>query len=588
VFWTALLALPVPLLVGFVALALAQADAPSTWLRDINRGMPGAVLVLSAAFAMAACCRPGGLGAAHFGWRSESLSWLRRASHWFAIVYVPLVLLAYCTLSSESGRYFHNLGRASFLFANAWLLVVLVRLFFLPRGIHTRLVRENRNRPVARSPYLWFIVVIVGPIGLMVLAALGYTMTAFDLSITLVLTLILIVGGAIFCSLALRWFKIKHRKLALAEALERRRARQEAAASEGQEEESGEIVSVDDVGEQELDLDSVGEQTRHLLRLLFGLGVAAAVLSLWSTTLPLIPYLDTIAIPMTVDFSLLELAKAVLIAGVTWLVTRNLPGMLELAVLRATSMDTGTRHAITTICQYAVVTTGFVFLFNVLNLDWAKFGWIAGGLSVGIGFGLQEVVANFVCGLILLFERPIRVGDVVTVEGTTGTVTRIHMRATTITNWDRQEFVVPNKTLITNTLLNWTLSAALNRIVIPVGVAYGSDTEQARQIMLDVAADHPRILEDPAPQAVFEQFADSSLNLALRAFVPNLDNRIGTITELHTEIDKRFAAAGIEIAFPQRDVHIRNSTESTLTDASESSTDGEASRIRGSERSTAK
>ena len=147
---------------------------------------------------------------------------------------------------------------------------------------------------------------------------------------------------------------------------------------------------------------------------------------------------------------------------------------------------------------------------------------------------------------------------------------------------------MPNKTLITNTLLNWTLSAALSRIVIPVGVAYGSDTEQARQIMLDVAADHPRILEDPAPQAVFEQFGDSSLNLVLRAFVPNLENRIGTITELHTEIDKRFAAAGIEIAFPQRDVHIRNSTESTLTDASESSADSEASRIRGSERSNAK
>jgi potassium efflux system protein len=260
--------------------------------------------------------------------------------------------------------------------------------------------------------------------------------------------------------------------------------------------------------------------------------------------------------------------------------------MLELAVLRATSMDTGTRHAITTIFQYTAVATGFVFMLNALHLDWAKFGWIAGGLSVGIGFGLQEVVANFVCGVILLFERPIRVGDFVTVEGTTGTVTRIDMRATTITNLDRQEFVVPNKILITNTLLNWTLSATLNRILIPVGVAYGSDTEQARQIMLDVADDHPRVLEDPAPQATFEQFGDSSLNLVLRAFIPNLENRIRTITDLHTEIDKRFAAAGIEIAFPQRDVHIRNRPESSLADVRDSLT--EASRVRGSEPNTAK
>jgi potassium efflux system protein len=172
-------------------------------------------------------------------------------------------------------------------------------------------------------------------------------------------------------------------------------------------------------------------------------------------------------------------------------------------------------------------------------------------------------VANFVCGLIVLLERPIRVGDVVTVEGTTGTVTKIQMRATTITNWDRQEFVVPNKIFITSTLLNWTLSAPLNRILIPVGVAYGSDTEKARQILIDAAVDHPRVLDDPAPMATFEQFADSSLNLMLRAYLPDLENRIETITDLHTEIIKRFTAAGIEIAFPQRDIHLRSGSDDT-------------------------
>ncbi len=109
--------------------------------------------------------------------------------------------------------------------------------------------------------------------------------------------------------------------------------------------------------------------------------------------------------------------------------------------------------------------------------------------------------------------------------------------------------MVPNKTLITNKFVNWTLSAPLNRIVVPVGVAYGSDTEQARKILLEVAADHPNVLQDPAPMAIFEQFADSTLNLVLRAYLPDRSNREGTITELHTEIDKRFAAAGIEIAF---------------------------------------
>ncbi len=549
-FWTALLALPIPLFVGFLTAALAQAGNPSAWLSDINHGMPLFLLGVSAASATIACCYPGGLAAAHFGWRKEQLFWLRTGSLWLAFVYFPITLLAYSTLSSESGRFLYSFGRVAFLLAQASMLVVLAAMFFSNGGIRASLFRKNATQPVTRSRYAWLILAIGCPLGLMAFAVFGYTMTAINLGLEFVFTLIIIVTGSIFYSLALRWFKVEFRKLALAEAIERRRALKEAAANE--EDESDELISVDE-DEQELDLVSVGEQTRYLLRLLFGMGIAAAVLSLWSTTLPLIPYLDTIRIPLTEDFSLLALAKAALIVGVTWLITKNLPGMLELAVLRTTSIDTGTRHAIATICQYAVLATGLVLLFNVINLDWAKFGWIAGGLSVGIGFGMQEVVANFVCGLILLVERPIRIGDVVTVDGMMGTVTKIQMRAITITNMDRQDLVVPNKTLITGNILNWTLSASLNRIMIPVGVAYGSDTEKARQILVDVASDHPRVLEDPAPTASFEQFADSTLNLVLRAYLPDLENRIGTITELHTEIDKRFAAAGIEIAFPQQD-----------------------------------
>lgn len=568
VMWTGLLALPFPLLVGFVASALTEAVAPSVWLRDFNSGLARGLLVVSAASVISACCYRGGLGDVHFGWRKESLLLLRRGSLWFAFGYVPLALLGFCTLSSAPERFFHSVGRVTFLFLHAWLLVIIARLLLSSHGIPATRVPESATRPVSRWRHLWSILVIMCPLGVIVLAALGYTMTGFNLSYAFVLTLIIIVSGVIFYALVLRWFRIEHRKLAFAEALEKRQARREAAASEEQKNDPQEMISVDE-DEQELDLDSVGQQTVSVLKLFIGLGMATAVLSLWSTTLPLIPYLDRIRVPMTVDFTLLELAKAVLVVGITWLIMKNLPGMLELTGLRATSMDNGTRYAIATLCQYAVAFTGFVLLFNVLNLDWASFGWVAGGLSVGIGFGMQEVIANFVCGLILLFERPIRIGDVVTVEGTTGTVTRLHMRATTITNWDRQDFVVPNKTLITGTILNWTLSASLNRILIPVGVAYGTDTEAACRILLGAAADHPCVMDDPAPAATFEQFADSSLNLVLRAYLPDLDNRLGTITELHTEINKRFAAAGIEIAFPQQDIHIRNDSGSAPADSSE-------------------
>jgi potassium efflux system protein len=381
------------------------------------------------------------------------------------------------------------------------------------------------------------------------------------LSLGLLANVAMIAGGYILYCLALRWFMVKRRKLALAEALARRRERPKAAAAEEPQKTAGEIVSVDPEDEEELDLESIGEQTQVLLRLLFVLGVGVTMVLLWSETIPLISVFDTIRVPLAGGMTLLGLAKAILIVAVTFIAVKNLPGLLELGVLRQTDVEAGTRYAITTLCKYAVIAIGVLLFFNALQVDWSKFGWIAAALSVGLGFGLQEVVANFVCGLILLFERPLRVGDVVTLEGMTGTVTHISMRATTIRNWDRQDLVVPNKNLITGTILNWTLSAELNRIVIPVGVAYGTDTEKARQILLEIAAKHPRVIDDPAPIASFEQFADSSLNLLLRAYLPNLENRLATITELHTQIDQRFAEAGIEIAFPQQDVHVRSGLE---------------------------
>ena len=156
----------------------------------------------------------------------------------------------------------------------------------------------------------------------------------------------------------------------------------------------------------------------------------------------------------------------------------------------------------------------------------AKFGWIAAALSVGLGFGLQEVVANFVSGLILLFERPIRVGDIVTIGGVDGVVTRIRIRATTISNWDKKEFIVPNKEFITGTLMNWTLSSPMTRLVFPVGVAYGSDIQKVQELLLNIARKQPEVLKEPEPAAVFELFADSCLKFSLRCYLPRPEMRL--------------------------------------------------------------
>jgi potassium efflux system protein len=224
-------------------------------------------------------------------------------------------------------------------------------------------------------------------------------------------------------------------------------------------------------------------------------------------------------------------------------------------------LDAGARYAVTTIARYALAVVGVVIGFSFIHIDWSQYGWLVAAATVGLGFGLQEIFANFVSGLIVLLERPIRVGDVVTVDGITGVVQRIHMRATVLRNWDYQELIVPNKEFVTTKLLNWTLSNSTNRLVINVGIAYGSDTKRARELMLQIVNSHPNVLEDPVPSVTFEQFGDSTLNFIIRCYLPQLDGKLATLNDLHSEIHTQLQAAGIEIAFPQRDLHLRTVPE---------------------------
>lgn len=567
--WTSLLAAPIPILFGLTAWILGNARSPSEWMVGMADGFKHLTSIVMVATFVSEACRPSGLGTVHFGWDEEHVASVTRAVKLFCAVYVPMMVLAGSTSFGEASQYRDSVGRTAFILAHAWAMLVLRWTVNRQKDGAKFQEADSSSRLSALWLHIRLPLLIGTPLVLIAVACIGYLTTAVVLSLGFCATAGIIAVGQILYDMTARHFEIRWRRLALAEALKERRARLAAAAEERPEHATAELLQFDEQEELGLDIEAAGDQTISFLRLFFNLAVFLATYSYWSAVIPLTTLLDAIPVPLTGGLSLLTLFKSIVTGTVTVVAVRNLPGLLELTVLKASSIEAGTRNAIYTLCQYAVIGLGLIAVSNILSLDWAKLGWMAAALSVGLGFGLQEVVANFVCGLIILFERPIRVGDVVTLEGTTGTVTNINMRATTITNWDRQDFVVPNKNLVTGTILNWTLSEPLNRIVIPVGVAYGSDTEQARQILLDVAADHPKVLDDPAPIASFEQFADSSLNLQLRAYLPDMNNRIGTITELHTEIDKRFAAAGIEIAFPQRDVHIRGRREDGWNDTGE-------------------
>ena len=221
-------------------------------------------------------------------------------------------------------------------------------------------------------------------------------------------------------------------------------------------------------------------------------------------------------------------------------------------------LDPGVGDSINKLLHYALIVFGVLFAFGAIGFELQNFAIIAGALGVGIGFGLQNIVNNFVSGLILLFERPVRVGDTLVIGGEWGTIKKIGLRSTTVVTFDQSEMIVPNGDLVSEKVTNWTLSNPVTRLVLPVGVAYGSDLETVFGILYAVAEDHPAVIPQPAPQALFMGFGDSSLDFELRVWVREVLQRPLARSSLLTEIDRRFREAGIEIPFPQRDLHLRS------------------------------
>nr|WP_239649905.1 mechanosensitive ion channel domain-containing protein [Methylocucumis oryzae] len=192
-----------------------------------------------------------------------------------------------------------------------------------------------------------------------------------------------------------------------------------------------------------------------------------------------------------------------------------------------------------------------------LGGSWDEVQWLVAALSVGLGFGLQEIFANLVSGIILLFERPIRIGDTVTINNVTGKVSLIQMRATTIIDWDQKEHIVPNKTFITTQLVNWTLSDAITRVVIPVSISSNSDIELAHHVMLDTVKNTPMVLTEPEPSVVLTGFGDNGLNFTIYVHVNELGHRQQVTHQIHVRLLEALKHNHIEIPYPKREVHIR-------------------------------
>ncbi len=562
---TVLLAAPYPFLAAFLGWRAVEAGTHPFAL-GVGRGLLTAAEVLFMLRLFARLCAPSGVAATHFYWEDHILALLRKHLRWFIPVLVPTAFLVALAESQDGEAIRNSLGRCAFIVGVLAQAVFSQRIIRPNGGITADVLRRYPTGWLARLRFVWYPLAVGVPAALAVTSAAGHHFTAMEFERRVVVSIWIIVCVILLHALALRWYAVEERRLAARKARERREAEFQAARAAGQAPE-GAAQAPPDV--PAVDVSKIDAQMRALLRTFMGFAILVGLWLVWARALPALAMLDNVrlwgstaagegGVAVMQWITLGNLAVAVIVLMLTAAAAKSLPGVLEIVVLKNLPLDTGIRYAVTMVSQYVVVAVGLIAAFNAIGIGWSKVQWLAAALSVGVGFGLQEIIANFISGLILLFERPIRVGDIVTVGDVAGTVSRIRIRATTITNWDRMEYIVPNKDLITGRLLNWTLSNTVNRIVITVGVAYEADTDKARALLLKTAREHPLVMRDPEPLASFEGFGESALTMVLRCYLSDFTNRMAVIHELHTAIKKSFDAAGIEIAFPQLEVRVKS------------------------------
>ena len=565
----ALRTLPVPAAAVWVGWRLMAAKESTEGAKAVGAGLVAGFTLLFIVQLLRNLFRATGIARAHFRWSERTGLVVRRNLLWFLFAALPSTFLIGLTQAQSDHLIRDGIGRLAFIALTLATAVLAYRLLHGTRGLVVGRTTERASLWLRRSRRLWLPIGMLVPLALAVMAATGYYYAALMLEYRINQTLLIILATTFLHAFLLRWLMVSQRRLALRMAVERRAALAKKTEAGG-EEEAGTTEGVIDTLE-EIDIVEIQDQTHDLLRISLGLLFVVALWFAWVDILPALRVLDDVHLwyhEVVVDgvsvqqpITLANLGLALLSILVTIAAARNMPGFLEIALLQRLPLEPGVRYATRSLVLYTIVSVGILLSFQAIGVGWSSVQWLVAALTVGLGFGLQEIFANFVSGLIILLERPIRVGDTVTIGEVTGVVSRIRMRATTITDWSRRELLVPNKSFITGELINWSLSDPILRMELPVGIAYGSDTTRAHRTILETCRAHPLVLAMPEPSVYFLGFGDNSLNFEARVFVNELSHssRSRIMHDLHMAIDRACRENDITIAFPQRDLHFKTS-----------------------------
>jgi len=560
--YTLILVLPIPLFSYYLGWVLSNDIHVVGFTRAIGKGLQSAsspLLFLQFFYRIFA---DEGIARKHFKWQKNTLCLLHKQIAWLRFVAPLTAFIIASTAASKIALFSDTLGRLAFIVSMAAISFFLGRLLNPNNG----LLQRNINVPeawIAKLRNIWYLAVICIPVVIIGFAVVGYYLSALELEEKLIISLRLIFLMTIIHALVIRWLTLVNRQLALSNAIEKRKNKENSDKHLATSEDP--LMLID---EKIIDIPKINAQTIRLLNIFLGFALVIGFLMIWKNILPAFSFLERIVLWQHLvsgenqeSYQPVTLTNLML-AGVYFFITvvsaQNFSGVMELFVFSRFKIEPGGRYAINQLAKYILLAIGFISITNELGGSWSQVQWLVAALSVGLGFGVQEIFANMVSGIILLFERPVRIGDTVTIDGITGKVIRIQMRATTLIDMDQKDQIVPNKTFITSRLVNWTLSDPITRVEVPVAIAYGSNLTLARKVMSDTVRSIPNVLATPEPTVLFIGFGENSLNFSIGIFVSEISKRMPAINELHIRLEQAFRENGIEIPFPQMDIHIRS------------------------------
>ncbi|MBP6123476.1 MULTISPECIES: miniconductance mechanosensitive channel MscM [Providencia] len=574
IFWSIIVALPLPMMWSAIGYGL-QSAWQYPMAVAIGYGVSATTPLLWLFMISETFSRPTGLFIAHFGWDKDAVKRAMRHYRLAIFVIVPLVM-ALITFEHYSDREFAaTLGRFCFL-------VLCVALSLITNNLRRSQIplyldRHGSGENIINTA-LWLLI-FLAPIVAAFFSVLGYFSTSQALLARLETSVAIWFVILIIYHTIRRWMSMQRRKLAF-ERAKQRRAEMLAQRAKGEDDNQLPNASNEgniDIEEQVIDLDAISTQSVGLVRSILTMIALVSLIWLWSELHTAFSFLENIRLwdvtstingvdtiqPITMG----SIFIAILIIIVTAQLVRNLPALLELAVLQHLDLTPGTGYAISTLTKYTITIIGIIFGFSMLGIDWSKLQWLIAAMGVGLGFGLQEIFANIISGLMILFEKPIRIGDTVTIRNLTGSITKINTRATTLTDWDRKEIIVPNKAFITEQFINWSLSDTVTRIVMTIPAPTDANSELITNTILRAAERSTMILDNPAPEVYLVDLQQGIQIFELRVYAAEMGHRLPARHEIHQNILASFAEQGITLPFPpfQARVDVRDNTLQSAT-----------------------